>query len=63
MIMVKPGMAYLDIVRQCKDKYPEMPLAVYQVRSICNGNKCSVQVTMVFSFLKLFMIDIMSSIL
>ncbi|XP_014662248.1 PREDICTED: delta-aminolevulinic acid dehydratase-like isoform X2 [Priapulus caudatus] len=31
MVMVKPGIAYLDIVRQCKDKHPEMPIAVYQV--------------------------------
>ncbi|ELT91513.1 hypothetical protein CAPTEDRAFT_18667 [Capitella teleta] len=31
MLMVKPGMAYLDIVRQTKDKYPDLPLAIYQV--------------------------------
>ncbi|KXJ13834.1 delta-aminolevulinic acid dehydratase isoform X2 [Exaiptasia diaphana] len=31
MVMVKPGMAYLDIVRQTKDKFPEIPLAIYQV--------------------------------
>lgn len=31
MLMVKPGLAYLDIVRQVKDKYPEYPLAIYQV--------------------------------
>lgn len=47
MLMVKPGMAYLDIVRQTKDKvvtlnlfhpllhnsfqYPNIPLAIYQV--------------------------------
>ncbi|XP_013405826.1 delta-aminolevulinic acid dehydratase-like [Lingula anatina] len=31
MLMVKPGMAYLDIVRQVKDKYPNHPLAIYQV--------------------------------
>lgn len=31
MLMVKPGMAYLDLVRQIKDKYPEYPLAIYQV--------------------------------
>ncbi|XP_033108188.1 delta-aminolevulinic acid dehydratase-like [Anneissia japonica] len=30
-LMVKPGMPYLDIVRQTKDKYPNIPLAVYQV--------------------------------
>ncbi|XP_073244488.1 delta-aminolevulinic acid dehydratase-like isoform X1 [Porites lutea] len=31
MVMVKPGMAYLDIVRQTKDKFPDIPLAIYQV--------------------------------
>ncbi|KAK2164746.1 hypothetical protein LSH36_59g02010 [Paralvinella palmiformis] len=31
MLMVKPGMAYLDIVRQIKDKYPHYPMAIYQV--------------------------------
>uniref|UniRef100_A0A8C9M8G4 Delta-aminolevulinic acid dehydratase n=1 Tax=Panthera tigris altaica TaxID=74533 RepID=A0A8C9M8G4_PANTA len=36
MLMVKPGMAYLDmpyldIVREVKDKHPELPLAVYHV--------------------------------
>ncbi|PFX29748.1 delta-aminolevulinic acid dehydratase-like [Stylophora pistillata] len=30
-LMVKPGMAYLDIVRQTKDKFPDFPLAIYQV--------------------------------
>lgn len=31
MLMVKPGIAYLDIVRQTKDKYPSHPLFIYQV--------------------------------
>uniref|UniRef100_A0A1A9WCZ5 Delta-aminolevulinic acid dehydratase n=1 Tax=Glossina brevipalpis TaxID=37001 RepID=A0A1A9WCZ5_9MUSC len=31
MLMVKPGMPYLDIVRQTKDQYPQYPLYVYQV--------------------------------
>lgn len=31
MLMVKPGLAYLDIVRQTKDKYPNIPLFIYQV--------------------------------
>ncbi|XP_077986313.1 delta-aminolevulinic acid dehydratase-like [Glandiceps talaboti] len=31
ILMVKPAMPYLDIVRQTKDKYPTIPLAVYQV--------------------------------
>lgn len=29
--MVKPGMAYLDIVRQTKDMFPNIPLFIYQV--------------------------------
>ncbi|XP_031621515.1 delta-aminolevulinic acid dehydratase [Contarinia nasturtii] len=31
MLMVKPGMAYLDIVRQTKDMFPNIPLFIYQV--------------------------------
>ena len=31
MIMVKPGMPYLDLVRDCKNAFPHLPLAVYQV--------------------------------
>jgi hypothetical protein len=31
MLMVKPGMAYLDIVKQIKDEFPEYPLFIYQV--------------------------------
>lgn len=30
-LMVKPGIFYLDIIRQIADKYPNIPLAVYQV--------------------------------
>lgn len=30
MLMVKPGISYLDIVRQVKDKYPDRPLFIYQ---------------------------------
>lgn len=30
-LMVKPGIAYLDLVRQVKDKYPTHPLFIYQV--------------------------------
>jgi delta-aminolevulinic acid dehydratase/porphobilinogen synthase len=33
MLMVKPGLAYLDIVRQTKEKHPEYPLFVYQVQN------------------------------
>ncbi|KAG8178514.1 hypothetical protein JTE90_005407 [Oedothorax gibbosus] len=31
MLMVKPGLAYLDIVREVKNKFPEYPLFIYQV--------------------------------
>ncbi|XP_028664584.1 delta-aminolevulinic acid dehydratase [Erpetoichthys calabaricus] len=31
MLMVKPGMPYLDIIREVKDKHPTHPLAVYHV--------------------------------
>lgn len=31
MIMVKPGLPYLDIVKQTKDQFPNIPLFVYQV--------------------------------
>lgn len=30
-LMVKPGMPYLDIVRDVKEKFPNHPLAIYQV--------------------------------
>jgi porphobilinogen synthase len=30
MIMVKPAMAYLDIIRQARDRFP-LPLGAYQV--------------------------------
>lgn len=29
--MVKPGIAYLDIVRQTRDQFPSIPLFIYQV--------------------------------
>ncbi|HRV93119.1 MAG TPA: porphobilinogen synthase [Anaerolineae bacterium] len=31
MIMVKPAMAYLDIIRQARDTFPDLPLAAYNV--------------------------------
>lgn len=31
MLMVKPGLPYLDIVRQTKDLFPHIPLFIYQV--------------------------------
>jgi porphobilinogen synthase len=31
IIMVKPALAYLDIIRQARDTFPELPLAAYNV--------------------------------
>jgi porphobilinogen synthase len=31
MLMVKPALAYLDVVRQVRDRFPELPLAAYNV--------------------------------
>ena len=31
MLMVKPALAYLDVIRTVKDAYPEMPMAAYNV--------------------------------
>lgn len=31
MLMVKPALAYLDLVREIKQSYPHYPLFVYQV--------------------------------
>ncbi|PVV01171.1 hypothetical protein BB560_004422 [Smittium megazygosporum] len=31
ILMVKPGMLYLDIVRDAKNSHPEFPIAVYQI--------------------------------
>lgn len=31
MLMVKPVMAYMDILKTLKEKYPEYPMFVYQV--------------------------------
>jgi porphobilinogen synthase len=31
MLMVKPALPYLDIIRQTRDRFPELPLAAYNV--------------------------------
>ena len=31
MLMVKPGLAYLDIVRETKNNFPHHPMFIYQV--------------------------------
>jgi porphobilinogen synthase len=31
MVMVKPALPYLDVVRQVKDRFPDVPLAAYNV--------------------------------
>jgi len=30
-LMVKPGLAYLDVVRDVKNRHPNHPMAIYQV--------------------------------
>jgi porphobilinogen synthase len=36
ILMVKPGLAYLDIVRDVKQRHPEHPMAIYQVKHSVN---------------------------
>ena len=31
MLMVKPALAYLDVIRMVKDAFPELPMAAYNV--------------------------------
>jgi porphobilinogen synthase len=31
MLMVKPALSYLDVIRRVKDKFPELPLGAYNV--------------------------------
>ena len=31
MLMVKPALAYLDIIRQTREQFPELPLVAYNV--------------------------------
>ncbi len=31
MIMIKPAMPYLDLIRQARDRFPDVPLSAYQV--------------------------------
>jgi porphobilinogen synthase len=31
MIMVKPAMPYLDLIRQARDRFPDIPISAYQV--------------------------------
>jgi porphobilinogen synthase len=31
MLMVKPALAYLDVIRVVKDAFPELPMAAYNV--------------------------------
>ena len=34
MLMVKPGLAYLDLVRETKDAFPNHPMFIYQVNNM-----------------------------
>lgn len=40
MLMVKPGLPYLDIVRETKDAYPHLPMFIYQVIIIILDSTC-----------------------
>ena len=31
IIMIKPGMPYLDVIRSARDRFPDYPISVYQV--------------------------------
>ncbi|HBO46334.1 MAG TPA: porphobilinogen synthase, partial [Planctomycetaceae bacterium] len=31
IVMVKPALAYLDVIRMVRDRWPEVPLAAYNV--------------------------------
>ena len=33
MLMVKPGLAYLDLVRETKNSFPNHPMFIYQVNN------------------------------
>ncbi|EDO35811.1 predicted protein [Nematostella vectensis] len=57
MLMVKPGMPYLDIVRDTKNKYPDLPLAIYQILA-ANGYASKVAVLSYRQFLFLLGADI-----
>ena len=35
MLMVKPGLPYIDMIREVKLKHPNHPMFVYQVSIIC----------------------------
>ena len=39
-VMVKPGIFYLDIIREVASKYSHIPIAVYQVSGECCGTIC-----------------------
>ena len=38
MLMVKPGLAYLDLVRETKNRHPHHPMFIYQVCSVVNSH-------------------------
>ena len=41
MLMVKPGLAYLDLVRETKNAHPNHPMFIYQVRRCTPTIQCS----------------------
>lgn len=60
MLMVKPVMAYMDILKTVKDRYPQYPMFVYQVSGeyamILSGAKSGAY------DLKAMLMEIMSSL-
>lgn len=43
MLMIKPALAYLDVIREIKDAYPELPLGAYNVSGEYAMIKAAVQ--------------------
>ena len=43
MVMVKPALAYLDIIRQVRDRFPGVPLAAYNVSGEYSMMKAAAQ--------------------
>ena len=42
MLMVKPGLAYLDLVRETKNSFPHHPMFIYQVRCQLPSYLCKI---------------------
>ena len=56
MLMVKPGLPYLDMIREVKLKHPNHPMFVYQVRNLLKYLiVCNIYVCISISQLKIFL--------